>query len=59
MEHREDDKMDRVPSSDAAPRKPYVPPRLRVYGNVAALTRTLGNHSKNADGGSGNHSKTG
>jgi hypothetical protein len=59
MERRGDDKKDRVPSSDAAPRKPYVPPRLRVYGNVAALTRTIGNMSMKADGGSGNRSKTG
>lgn len=59
MERREDDKMDRVGSPGVAPRKPYSSPRLRVYGDVAALTRTLGHRSKKADGGSGNMSKTG
>ncbi|MGH7653893.1 MAG: hypothetical protein ACREN6_04455 [Gemmatimonadaceae bacterium] len=61
MERREDDRMetDRVPPSNAAARKPYVPPRLHVYGNVAALTRTVGNMSMKADGGSMMTSKTG
>ena len=59
MERREDDEMERVPPSNAAPRKPYFPPRLRVYGNVAALTRTIGNMSMKADGGGGMNSKTG
>lgn len=59
MERREDDKMDRVRSPGAVPRKPYVPPRLRVYGSVAALTRTIGRRSQKADGGRGNMSKTG
>ena len=58
MERREDDKMDRVGSPGVAPRKPYVPPRLRVYGSVAALTRTIGRRSKKADGGSRTMSKT-
>lgn len=42
-------------------RSPYVAPELKVYGSVAAITQTVGNH-KNAiaDGGSLNsgHSKT-
>jgi len=59
MEHRDDDTKRRATPSSAAPRKPYVSPRLRVYGNVAALTRTIGNMSMKADGGSGMTSKTG
>ena len=59
MERREDDRSGRAPSVNAAPRKPYVPPQLRVYGKVAELTRTLGKTSKKTDGGSGTHSKTG
>jgi hypothetical protein len=60
MEHREDDKLERVTPSSATPRKqPYVPPRLRVYGDVAELTRTIGRKSMKADGGSRNMSKTG
>jgi hypothetical protein len=59
MEHRDDEKTRRPTPRSAAPRKPYAPPRLRVYGNVAALTRTIGNMSMKADGGGGMNSKTG
>jgi hypothetical protein len=59
MEHREDDKARRAKPGSDAPRKPYESPRLRVYGNVAALTRTIGNMSMKADGGGGMNSKTG
>ncbi|MFI5230598.1 MAG: lasso RiPP family leader peptide-containing protein [Gemmatimonadales bacterium] len=59
MERREVDKTERVPPSGGAARKPYAPPRLRVYGSVAALTRTIGNMSMKADGGGGMNSKTG
>ena len=38
---------------------PYVRPSLKVYGDIATLTQTLGKASKVADGGSGNKSKTG
>jgi hypothetical protein len=42
----------------AALRKPYETPALRVYGDVAALTRSVSNTSANADGGHGSMSKT-
>jgi hypothetical protein len=58
MEHRENDQSGRAtPQGDAA-RKAYAPPRLRVYGDVATLTRAIGNMSVKTDGGSGKNSKT-
>lgn len=59
MERREDGGIPRADPSSAAPRKPYVSPRLRVYGDVAALTQTIGRKSHKSDGGRGNMSKTG
>jgi len=44
-------------SAEASGRKPYVPPVLRVYGDVADLTRIVAT-SGNLDGQSGNHKKT-
>jgi hypothetical protein len=41
-----------------AGRKPYAAPALRVYGDVAALTRSVGNTTTNSDGGHGAMSKT-
>jgi hypothetical protein len=58
MEHREDEKSGRLNAEGVPARKAYVPPRLRVYGDVATLTRALGNKSMKADGGSGMNSKT-
>jgi hypothetical protein len=58
MERREDSNERNVPEPDA-PRKPYAAPHLRVYGNVAALTRAIGNMSMKSDGGRGMNSKTG
>jgi hypothetical protein len=58
MEHRENEKNARAtPQGDAA-RKPYAPPRLHVYGDVATLTRAIGFMSAKSDGGSGKVSKT-
>ena len=37
--------------ADLLVRKPYASPALRVYGDVAALTRAVGFSSTNADGG--------
>jgi len=56
---REDEKArsDRPDGTDAA-RTPYSPPVLRVYGDVAALTRAIGNTGTVADGGHGSMSKT-
>ena len=48
---------DEPTSADASGRKPYVPPVLRVYGDVAELTRIVAT-SGNLDGQSGNHKKT-
>lgn len=45
-------------AANAAPRKPYSTPALRVFGDVAALTRKVGRTSTHADGGTGNMSKT-
>ena len=39
------------------PRAPYVRPALKVYGDIAALTKTIGKVGKK-DGGHGNKSKT-
>ncbi len=58
MERREDDKSGRATPENAASRKVYAPPRLRVYGDVATLTRAIGNMSAKTDGGSGKNSKT-
>jgi hypothetical protein len=30
-------------SPDRKPPKPYHPPRLRIYGDLATLTRAIGN----------------
>jgi len=38
-------------------KKPFEPPRLQVYGDIAALTRTIG-RSGVPDGGHGSNSKT-
>jgi hypothetical protein len=42
--------------SGSAPRRPYHPPRLTVYGDARELTKTVG--SKNTKDGSGSR-KTG
>ena len=39
-----------VHSASPKPRKPYRAPMLRVYGNVEALTHSVGNMG-NTDGG--------
>jgi hypothetical protein len=48
---------DEQTSADAYGRRPYVPPVLRVYGDVAELTRVVG-IAGNTDGGTANHKKT-
>jgi hypothetical protein len=58
MEHRESDESGGPAPQSAAARKVYAPPRLRVYGDVATLTRAIGNMSAKTDGGSGKNSKT-
>jgi hypothetical protein len=41
-----------------APKKPYEPPRLEVYGDIRRITQTAGN-TGSADGGHGSMSRTG
>jgi hypothetical protein len=52
-----EEKKDAAPKPAAA-RKPYATPKLRVFGDVAALTRSIGNTTTNSDGGHGAMSKT-
>jgi hypothetical protein len=48
----------RTPAEQSA-KKPYVPPRLLVYGDLTELTQTTGNNPKaNFDGGTGKNHKT-
>lgn len=49
---------DEQASVDVTARKPYAPPALHVYGDVAELTRTRSSIG-NMDGGSGTMKKTG
>ena len=42
-------------SASAATRKPYESPKLRVYGDVAAITRNAGMNGMVNDGGHGNN----
>jgi hypothetical protein len=48
---------DEQTSADVAARKPYVPPALRIYGDIAELTRIVST-SGHLDGDVGNHKKT-
>ena len=48
---------DEPTSTDAGARKPYVPPTLREYGDIAELTRVVA-VTGNLDGGTANHKKT-
>jgi hypothetical protein len=45
-------------SKAPAPKKPYRPPELRVYGGIQALTKATLNSSKAGDGGTGKANKT-
>ena len=47
------------PLSPTPDKKPYEAPRLSQYGHIQELTRANANKTKNADGGSGQTSKTG
>jgi hypothetical protein len=44
-------------NSDKVVKKPFEPPRLSVYGDIATLTRTVGRTGV-ADGGHGNNIRT-
>ena len=44
-------------NSQAQPKKPFEPPRLHVYGDIAALTRKVGTTGL-SDGGSKNTKST-
>jgi hypothetical protein len=58
MTHRDEHKTERPESSSAKPRRKYIAPALRVYGNVASLTRNVGNTGTVLDSGHGAMSKT-
>jgi hypothetical protein len=46
-------------SAGAGTRKPYESPKLRVYGDVAAITRSVGmTAAAQADGGAHGNTKT-
>ena len=49
---------DEKTSAEATTRRPYESPALRVYGDVAELTR-INSNVGNTDGGSGSKKKTG
>jgi hypothetical protein len=40
-------------------RKPYLPPKLLVYGNLAEMTKSLGNKGKRDGGSLAGRRKTG
>jgi hypothetical protein len=46
-------------ASKALTRKPYQPPKLHVYGNLAEMTKSLGNKGKMDGGGRPAHRRTG
>jgi hypothetical protein len=58
MSQAHDSDSEAPPATAGAQRKLYAAPALRVYGDVAELTRTSGNGSMVADGGSMAFSKT-
>jgi len=45
------------PSQDGNRKKPFEPPRLQVYGDIATLTRTVGRAGV-PDGGHGSNIRT-
>ncbi len=48
-----------IASAEAAKRKPYESPKLHVYGDVTAITRTAGmTASAQSDGGAHGNTKT-
>jgi hypothetical protein len=57
MKNQTDDATELPSNTTGAERKPYETPTLRVFGDVAALTRAVGNVGK-TDGGMGAKSKT-
>jgi hypothetical protein len=58
MAERKDDGTQRAKPAGRPPKKQYAAPKLRVYGDVAAITRTVGNTGTVLDGGHGSMSKT-
>jgi hypothetical protein len=52
LEDRPDDRRD----TSGSPKKPYEPPRLVAYGNIAAVTQSVGK-AGSPDGGSINFRK--
>jgi len=59
MDDHAQDRREGAEPAAAAARTPYARPLLKVYGNIAALTRAVGSTSSNADvGGMGGKKKT-
>ena len=52
-----DDHAQRPSGNPPQPKKPFEPPRLHVYGDIAALTRKVGKTGL-SDGGVGNTKST-
>ena len=45
------------PSPEAATKKPYIKPVLKVFGDIQALTEAVSSTSGKADGGTGTMAK--
>ena len=58
MKEDTSDGRDEKPAASDAGRKPYETPALRVFGDIAELTRIRSNIG-NTDGGTGSKKKTG
>jgi hypothetical protein len=46
-------------ASEPQPKRQYQPPKLHIYGDLAQLTRSLGNMGQNDGPGKGTKHKTG
>ena len=58
MAERADDGTQRAKPAGKPAKKLYAAPKLRIYGDVAAITRTVGRTGTVLDGGHGSMSKT-
>ena len=58
MADRKADNTERAKPARSPAKKQYATPKLRVYGDVGAITRTVGWMGMVADGGMGSMSKT-
>jgi hypothetical protein len=51
MTERKDERTGHATRASGSAKKRYVPPKLRVYGNVSSITRTVGKMGTVSDGG--------